>query len=214
MYYIVLRQRQRLLEQQKMTEVVDRIQNNLLTLRIADIHNAVDSALSLQDIAEAAPNTYVGIYSDAAKLIKSNSGLREWLNTIKGKSAILLYRWEPLYGHWFTVFLGGPTEEQIQIFDSMGDAPDSMLQLQKADIRKQLGQTERAIVNGLHHAPAYFNDFPLQASSSQTCGRWCLMRLMFRKLTEDQFIQMVNSLAKANSVSRDVIAVAASVANN
>lgn len=197
-----------------MSDVVRRIQNNLLTLRTADIHNAVNQPLSLEDIAHATPKSFVGLYSDAAKLIESNGGLREWLNTIMNRSAILLYRWKPLYGHWFTVFLGGPSGDDIQIFDSMGDAPDTMLKLQSTDTRKQLGQTQRAIVDGLHHAPAYFNDFPLQHEEAQTCGRWCLFRLMLRKLTEDQFIELVNSLAKSNHISRDMLAVVATVANN
>ena len=157
------------------------------------------------------PNSiWVGAYSEMAQDLGSST-LPEWLRRIPARAAIVLHRWEKDYGHWICCFLQG--DGRLQIFDSTGRAPDELRRQQSEADARALGQDRRRMVQALHAGarliPAYYNDARLQRRTSQTCGRWCILRLALRNLSEDEFTSFVGRCCRLLSCEPDTFCVAA-----
>lgn len=150
---------------------------------------------------------WVGAYSDLKNELEKTGDLRRWLSKQPRKAAIVLHRWRPDYGHWTCMFMqpGG----KLQLFDSTAAEPDSLRDKQSAEDARALGQDRASIVRALRGEPARYNDYPLQSSETQTCGRWCMLRLAMRKLSEDEFADTIYALAEHYGVPPDLVATAA-----
>src|SRR6478609_5600154 len=73
-------------------------------LRGVDIPTSAESLHEATDARFGPSAVWIGTYASAAPLI-SRLGLRRWLASLTAQAAIILYRWQETYGHWFCVFL-------------------------------------------------------------------------------------------------------------
>lgn len=153
---------------------------------------------------------WIGSYSEMQEDL-GNATLPEWLSSIPARAAVVLFRWEQDYGHWICTFL--QDDGRLQIFDSTGHAPDSLRLTQSPRSAAQLGQSARAMVHALRRGgrllPAFYNDARLQSPGNQTCGRWCVLRLALRDMTENEFSDFVVRSANCLMTSPDIFCVAA-----
>lgn len=136
------------------------------------------------EILQLIPNCKFFLYSDLWK-VKS-------LNELLPRS-IILYQLAKV-GHWVCIF---ENKEGINVFDSLGYAPDDELDLIEDRLRlikyhedytyllKLLSQTDKEII---------YNDHRLQAKSTSTCGMWVTHRLMHSDMTEDEYYDMMKKI--------------------
>lgn len=163
---------------------------------------------ALSDMYGGADRAWVGSYSELRKTLDAHHGdMREWLSTVPAHAAIILHRWKPTYGHWTCCFL--QPNGDLQLFDSTAAEPDSLRASQSAKEARVLGQDKAAVVAALRGVPAHYNDYKFQADDSQTCGRWCLLRIALPNLSEDEFARIVRGLATGLGVTPDLVAIAA-----
>lgn len=160
------------------------------------------------------PNSvWVGAYDtladELAREVAAGGDMRSWLAARPAAAAIVLYRWTENYGHWFTVFLGA--RGKIEFFDSTGHAPDTLQRLQTPQQAAQLGQLHRWMIQALRRRTAYYSAQKLQSSNSEVCGRWCLLRLYLRRLSDTQFARFVHRLARITGATPDMVAAAATI---
>lgn len=191
-------------------QVIARVSANLQTPEgLERCRRALEEPLSLTEMQAALPGVWIGMYNDAAARVRAAGSLRRWLASIPTRAAVILYRWRPTYGHWICTWL--QDDGKLQLFDSMGNAPDTLQSRQDPTVAASLGQGRRALVGGLLRQPAYYNDHALQGARTQVCGRWCILRLRLRNLSEDDFALLTGRLARYFRVPRDVIVCAATL---
>ena len=150
---------------------------------------------------------WVGPYSAFAEHVRGGVSLRDWLQSLPARAAVILWRWKPMYGHWTCVFL--QDNGAIQIFDSTAAEPDALRRDQTPAESQALGQATPELIRSLHRQAAHYNDIQLQDSRAQTCGRWCALRLFLRNLTEKEFAGLVKILAKQTKLPPDIVVTAA-----
>lgn len=149
---------------------------------------------------------WIGDYAGLARELGHHT-LRAWLSQEPARAAVYLTRWTESYGHWTTVFL--QNNGRLQFFDSTAHAPDTLAMLQSLGRAQRLGQSEPILVEALRGRPAFYNDEPLQADGAQTCGRWCLLRLAVRDMSEPDFADWVEGLARDVAATPDLVVTAA-----
>ena len=99
---------------------------------------------------------------------------------------IILYN-PYLVGHFVCVF--EDIDNNINVFDPVGEKPDYMIGRLPKDLRlrahhehaylsKLLYESNRVIV---------YNQYPLQDGGSSTCGLWCVIRILYNDLPCDDF---------------------------
>lgn len=104
--------------------------------------------------------------------------------------AILLYETSKNWGHWVCLFKD-PKSRVIEHFDSYGIRPDDEIKFVPQYFRKEGGADLPHLTALLYKsgAPIRYNHYKLQSKRKgvSTCGRWCVLRLIFRDLDEHQF---------------------------
>jgi hypothetical protein len=141
--------------------------------------------------------TYSDIFNENSA--KQFNYIRSYLNAIPQKAAIFLYRQTENYGHWCCIF-EHPGSGELYIFDSYGkERPDEYItgtKNKKGPFNSEaLGQSAPYLlecINNSDYPYVIWNDYPLQYSSPevQTCGKWCIIRLINRFATEKEFYKM------------------------
>ncbi len=136
---------------------------------------------------------------DILKFVDYKSNLLEYSKLIEyddiedvlGKHGccILLYQTKENYGHWVVFFKFSP--DTIIFFDSYGFCPDCELQLINKKIKDQSNQNY-PYLSDLFKKSKYnisFNKSELQdlKKNINTCGKWCGIRILFRKLNNKDF---------------------------
>ena len=118
------------------------------------------------------------------------SSLGNLNNYFKRKKCVfILYNYAGNYGHWTCLFKS--PEGGIEFFDSYGTKPDYELKDFPDDVRIEHGMRCPLLVKKLIQSKqrVHFNNHKLQKSGKgvQTCGRWCIMRVLKSNEPIDKF---------------------------
>ena len=168
--------------------------------------NALSYSLSGEDLKQLNPRTNLYLYEDVKNFLTIDHLLHPH------GSAIILYEWNRTpdcsIGHYISVIKlpdGG-----IEHFDSYAIKPDDELkQIQnKSDAFKNMTGQDQKYLLRLYintHRNVSYNHHRLQSLNNDisTCGRFAVLRTIYKHLTLEQFID----LFKNNSDSADVVAV-------
>lgn len=148
-------------------------------------------------------NVYIPLSSDNLKaLVPQATVLRYSALKRLTMPMILLYETEPNYGHWVCIL---ETPQGIEHFDSYGIVPDGELKWVPEWLKSSTGQDVKKLLSLLYHSnqKINYNTHKLQSSDSATCGRWCVLRIMFSSLGTDQFAHMVKVVSESLGMTPD-----------
>lgn len=154
----------------------------------------MDYSLSNHDINQLLNNKVKIISHDKIKHYNN-------INQLLGKynRCIILYKNSLNYGHWCCVF---KNKYGINFFDSYGNKPDETLKFIPDNLLKQLNQDHTNLINLMYNSNhnIYYNEYKLQKLSKNinTCGRWCVFRLMCSHLTEHEFKNLFKNTKYSN----------------
>ncbi len=123
-------------------------------------------------------------------------------------SCIILYLSEPSFGHFVSLNLVGPNQDNLEHFDSYGYVPDDELKVFNLDpqMRKQLGEDYPYLLQLMYDSPyeLSFNEHKLQAKKNdiKTCGYWAAMRTVLKHLPLEEFVDLFrdNSLGTPDQI--------------
>ena len=127
------------------------------------------------------------------------------------KALVLLYETGPNYGHW-TCLLKHPNNV-IEHFDSYGLIPDDELKFIPKKYRKESGQDHNYLTELLYKSGCdiEYNHTVLQKYNKDagydnaTCGRWCAVRIYFRRVPLKKFVKIMKSGEKYGVSPDDVV---------
>ena len=111
----------------------------------------------------------------------------------------LLYETADHYGHWTCLFVrknkrGKPI---IEHFDSYGFKPDQELTFAQKQFRDENNMDHTYLLKLLYDTklPIEYNQFKLQKEHQgiNTCGRWCVLRLITREYPIETFAKVMRS---------------------
>jgi hypothetical protein len=133
--------------------------------------------------------------------------LIDYIDSLPNKAVIMLFRSEPTYGHWITLFLRrGPSgiadTRNLYVYDSMGlcmpDDWKSLMRLNKLKLA-ELGQDGSRLIGAVLKSgfqSIYWNDYEIQSPSPeiQTCGRHCIIRLLCQGLSVKKYYDRLNAV--------------------
>lgn len=122
----------------------------------------------------------------------------------KGRCIILFLTTGPREGHWCCMLR---KKDAIYFFDPYGEAPEE----QKEDIPSELQQylnidepylTRLLKASGL---PVYYNthDYQAERQGVNTCGRWCVARLLYAPKSDSYFKSVVDKFCKKYNLTPD-----------
>lgn len=153
---------------------------------------------------------YSAIFNETTA--KQFNYIRSYLNSVPQKAVVFLYRQTENYGHWCCMF-EHPTSGELYVFDSYGkERPDEYITGTKAKKgpfnSEALGQSAPYLlecINNSDYPYVIWNDYPLQYSnpSIQTCGKWCVLRLINRFATEKEFYALYNGYAAVTGYPKE-----------
>ena len=116
-----------------------------------------------------------------------------------GRCIFLFLTTSPTSGHWICMFKR--TNNTIEYFDSYGEKPEAQRSWLTKDQLEGLGQSERSLWNLLKKSgyKVFYNTFPYQKNRDDinTCGRWCVARLVCKDMSNLQFFNLVKSSGQA-----------------
>ena len=112
----------------------------------------------------------------------------------KGQAIILVPRLAKNVGHWVCVLTN--KDGEIEFFDSYGDAPDKQKEGLTPEKIAELGIGDDILVPLLKASgkPVVYNTHKFQAERDNynTCGRWCVGRLLFKDFSLEDFKKMID----------------------
>ena len=122
--------------------------------------------------------------------------------------AIILWLNKTNSGHWRAIFMG-PEANTVNVWDSYGLPICGELKFIPEHFAKISGETKDLLTNLLDKSGynVTHNTYKLQsfAPNMDTCGRWCIVRLKNRGLTNAQFAKQIKDLAKSQGRTPDDI---------
>ena len=122
-------------------------------------------------------------------------------------SCVLLFESQPKYGHWVCIFKRD--NNTIEFFNPYGGYPDDSLLKINKEFRKKSGQNYPILSMLLLKSPynLTYNEFQFQKHSMniKTCGRHCIVRLLFKDLDLYDYVDMLNSLSDKFNLDYDAI---------
>jgi hypothetical protein len=122
------------------------------------------------------------------------------------KNFILLYMFKQNYGHWCCV-LQHP--DRIEFFDPYGgnSMPDEELDLINKNVRMETNQNYPYLSKLIYESgfPVEYNDYKFQkhAKDIKTCGRHCIVRVLFKDLLLDDYYKFIKILCKQYKMTPD-----------
>lgn len=148
--------------------------------------NEISRPLSGRDI--------VRLVGNRAKVMRY-SKLQEYNNIEDvfggGDAVIVLYESKRNFGHW-TLILNRP--ENYEHFDSYGLKPDQELKFVPKPFKQQYYNDIPHLTLLLYKSekPTHYSQYKLQSEKQNvnTCGRWCVVRALLKRLSEDQFHEL------------------------
>lgn len=108
---------------------------------------------------------------------------------------LILYQLATI-GHFCCVFINS---EGINFFDPLGYFPDDELKLVSGGAPKH----DFTYLNKLlwnTDIPIIYNDYKFQSKNTSTCGHWCCIRMIYSKLTNDEFISCFKNIAEKDDL--------------
>jgi hypothetical protein len=161
-----------------------------------------DIALSNKDIFKLLNGKVkIVVYPD---LYKYNT-----LDQVMGphKACILLFEARKNYGHWVCIFK--LNENTVEFFNPYGGFPDDSLKFINQDFRKETHQ-DIPILSQLMIDSRYkltYNEFIFQQHSKdiKTCGRHCVVRLLFRDLSLYEYEELLKYISDQTNLNYDEI---------
>lgn len=107
---------------------------------------------------------------------------------------VLLYQTKQNYGHWCCVFKRN--NDTIEFFDPYGLFPDDELEFVPNNMRNVLGEDYPHLTWLLYNSgykKIDYNSKQLQKFKEDvnTCGRHCVVRIMMRNLSIDEYIKFL-----------------------
>lgn len=154
----------------------------------------MDYALSIKDIKKLCPDANIITYP---KLTEYNN-IDELL--YPNNKLIILYMLEESFGHFCCLFV---RDNNLCFFNSYGDLPDDIKTYTnvRPDILIQMHETKPRLFNMMRmsrYKNLYFNQYKLQGNKTDTCGRFCCVRLWMSELNDDEFKDFLTSSRIAN----------------
>lgn len=123
------------------------------------------------------------------------------------KNFIMLYLAKPNYGHW-TCVLKHP--DRIEFFDPYGgnnNIPDTVLDKIDVNVRNTTNQNYPYLSRLLDQSryPIEYNNYQFQQHKSdiKTCGRHCIVRVLFKNLLLDDYYKLMTSLCHKLGLNYD-----------
>ena len=169
--------------------------------------NQISYSLSDDDIRNYLDDQIKVIpYSDIQRYTNTRHGIYQLLEPF-GR-IVILYKTNgdgfQSSGHWCCLFRNRQRHE-IEFFDSYGMLPDDQLE-QGDELKNFAGQNHYYLTRLLADASEkiIYNHFKLQryAPNINTCGRWCLLRLLNGDLSLEEFKKLLDA-NKSKGISYD-----------
>jgi len=109
----------------------------------------------------------------------------------EGRCMLLFNTIDENAGHWVCMT---KKKDTIHFFDPYGLKPDEPMKWLTEEKRDQLDMETKRLTQLLRQSgyKVYYNTFEFQnEKNSNTCGRWCAVRLLYKDYTLDQFYQFI-----------------------
>lgn len=122
------------------------------------------------------------------------------------KNFIMLYMSKPNYGHWCCV-LKHP--DRIEFFDPYGgkNTPDEELNMINDEVKGITNQDYPYLSQLLYNSgyPIEYNDHQFQEHGQgiNTCGRHCIVRVLFKDLLLDDYYELMSYLCTKLNMNYD-----------
>lgn len=162
-------------------------------------------ALSNEDINKILePDTKIISYPDFATM----DSIDDAFDTL-GRCVFLFLTTSETSGHWLCMFKRN--NNTISYFDSYGEKPEAQRCWLSQEQLDALGEGESYLMNLLRKSnyKVFYNTVQYQKEREDinSCGRWCVMRLICKDMNDVQFYNTVKELMKQYNVkSQDDVA--------
>jgi hypothetical protein len=153
---------------------------------------SIHTALSNQEVTSKVPGCKFYPYDRIHELTSVNQLLPK---------SLILYELARV-GHFCCVF---ENQEGINFFDPLGMYPDNELEMVDPRLvyQKHENFTYLRRLLSMSNKPVIYNQYPLQAHHTSTCGMWCCVRMLCSNMTCDQFAKFFLGKISLNPIERD-----------
>ena len=118
---------------------------------------------------------------------------------------VLLFEAKPKYGHWTCIFK--VNNNTLEFFNPYGGWPDDSLSYISTHFREKTHQDHTYLSELLLNSnyQLTYNQYKFQEAEDdiKTCGRHCVMRLIYRHLTLDQYYSFLVKCSKILNMNFD-----------
>jgi hypothetical protein len=164
--------------------------------RLAQIRAYSLSNQDINDILE--PDTKIITYPEFGHM----ESIDEAFDSL-GRCVFLFLTQSESSGHWLTMF---KRPEGIFYFDSYGEKPEAQREWLTEEQLEDLGEAEPYLMNLLKASgyKVYWNTHRYQKEKDDynSCGRWCVARLICKDMSDKQFYNVVKEGMKEYGVSQ------------
>lgn len=162
--------------------------------RIAEIKAYSLSNTDINDILE--PDTHILTYPEFCEM----QHIDEAFDSL-GRCVFLFLTENQSTGHWLTMFKRG---KDIEYFDSYGEKPEAQRAWLSEEQLEDLGEEDPCLLRLLKESGyrVYWNTHKYQATRDDvnSCGRWCVARLICKDMSNLQFYNTVKEGMKEYGV--------------
>lgn len=120
-----------------------------------------------------------------------------------GRCVFLFLTQSPTSGHWVCMF---KRENQIHYFDSYGGKPDAQREWLSQEELDALDESEPTLTYLLRQSGyrVFYSTYKYQSDKNDinSCGRWCVARLICKDATDVQFYNLVKDDMKRNGLTK------------
>ena len=157
-------------------------------------------AISDEDINKVLqPDTKIFTYPEFGEM----GTIEEAFDTL-GRCIFLFLTKSETSGHWLAMFKRDA--RTIEYFDSYGEKPEAQRNWLPEEMLEKLGQAEPFLTNLLRKSKyrVYYNTYAYQTDKDDinTCGKWCLARLICKDLSNLQFYNLVKTDMKKRGLTQ------------
>ncbi len=121
----------------------------------------------------------------------------------------LLFETRPGNGHWTILFKRN--NQMIEFFDSYGLVVDDELKFVNSKYKNMLRENYKYLTKLIYDSPyeLEYNPHHFQKldGNVNTCGRWIILRYIYKSLTIDEFFRVIKDISKEFSLSPDELVV-------
>jgi len=139
--------------------------------------------LSMKELLDMMPDVKIMKYKEFENVDDIDSFIDKY------KKIILLYESKMNFGHWVALFKGSYDDEPvIEWFDSYGIFPDDerkFIPKEFLEYYEKVPHTVKLLTKSKYIKR--YSQYKLQGNKTNTCGRWCYVRLRLSHVSEDKF---------------------------